>query len=170
MGKLLKQLATLYYTPTNVGSYGGVKRLYDHARQKGMKISRNEVEKWLSGQEAYSKMKQVNRKFSRNHIVCYKRNELLQADLMDVRNLAKHNNNIQYILIVIDCLSRRSYVYPLKNKTGVSVLEALRHVLRPLKGVKFLQTDLGTEFYNQHVSPFLLKNNIKHLFDAKFRN
>jgi len=162
MGKLLKQLATLYYTPTNVGSYGGVQRLYDQARQKGMKISKNDVQEFLSSQEAYSKMKQVNRKFSRNHIICYKRNELLQADLMDVRNLARHNNNIQYILIVIDCLSRRAFVHPLKDKSGLTVVEAFRHVMRPLKGVKFLQTDSGTEFYNQHVSAFLLKNNVKH--------
>ncbi len=157
-----KKLTKLYYNPSNVGSYGGVQRLYEQAKRLGVKTSRAKVQHWLSSQESYSRLKQVNRKFSRNHIVCYKRNELLQTDLMDVKNLSKSNDHVQYILIVIDCLSRRAFVHPLKDKTGKSVEVGLRYVLRPLKGVKFLQSDHGTEYYNQHVRSFLEQNNITH--------
>src|SRR5579863_9354492 len=108
-----KILAKTYYSHTSPGALCGVQRLYNQV--KGYGINRKQVEKWLASQLAYTELRQVNRKFSRNHVLAFHRNDQWQIDLADVRDLARKNNNIKYILVGIDVLTRKGFVYPLKN-------------------------------------------------------
>ena len=49
-------------------------------------------------------------------------------DLADVNSLSKHNNNIKFLLVVIDIFSRFLWVEPLKNKTGKEVVNGLKKI------------------------------------------
>ena len=48
-----------------------------------------------------------------------------QADLCDLSNIAKDNDNFKFVLTVINCFSRFASAVPLKSKHGKIVAEAL---------------------------------------------
>ena len=78
--------------------------------------------------------------------------EQLQADLvfMNVKQCtpAKLNDNVKYLLTIINVLSKYAWVVSLKDKTGKSITEAFQPILEKIKP-KLLQVDKGTEFYNK---------------------
>ena len=38
------------------------------------------------------------------------------GDLMDLSNIKEHNNNVTFVLVVIDVFNRYAYIHPLKSK------------------------------------------------------
>ena len=77
-----------------------------------------------------------------------------------MRSLSKHNDNINYILTVIDVFSRYAYAYPIKNKTGDYITEAFQKLFE-IQTPKLLQTDKGTEFINKKTQSLFKKHNVK---------
>lgn len=43
---------------------------------------------------------------------------------------AKDNNNVKYLLTVIDVFSKYGWIIPLKNKTGESIRGAFEHIIK----------------------------------------
>ena len=64
------------------------------------------------------------------------------------------NNQVKYLLSVIDIFSKYGWMLPLKNKTGLEVASALEQVFKERKPNK-LWVDKGTEFYNSHVKKLI---------------
>jgi len=59
--------------------------------------------------------------------------------------------------------SRYARCIPVKNKTGLVVAEAITKIFKSLKlKLAHCQTDLGTEFYNQHVKQVFEKFEVNH--------
>ena len=77
-----------------------------------------------------------------------------------MRSLSKHNDNVNYILTVIDVFSRYAYAYPIKNKTGDYITEAFQKLFE-IQTPKLLQTDKGTEFINKKTQSLFKKHNVK---------
>ena len=75
-------------------------------------------------------------------------------------NLAKENDNITYLLFVIDVFSRFLWIEPLQNKTAKSVLNGLKKVISKRKPVR-LRVDKGSEFVNRWVKQYLKEQNIR---------
>ena len=44
--------------------------------------------------------------------------------------ISKHNKEIRYLLCVIDLLSKYAWVFPLKNKKGVSIVNGFQSILK----------------------------------------
>ena len=87
-----------------------------------------------------------------------------QADLMDLQNLRRYNDNNTFVLIVIDVLSKFTWARILKNKTGPAVVDAFDDILKSsVRRPKKLQTDKGKEFLNNHFQRFLKQEGI-HFF------
>ena len=55
---------------------------------------------------------------------------LWEADLTFVQDVAKENDGVNYVLVVIDVLSKYVWVRPMKNKTPHSLLEAFDYPIR----------------------------------------
>ena len=106
MDKILQEY---YYDPENSGSLGGAKKLHDKLKKDGKRISIGKVKQWLKGQRAYTLHRQPRRNFQRNKILAYDRNEIWQADLVDMMALARENDNFKHLLTVIDVLSKQAY-------------------------------------------------------------
>lgn len=90
-------------------------------------------------------------------------NDLWQADLIDFKSLKKYNNGYTYILVVIDCLTKYAWAVPLKSKSARCAVDAFNQILstsgsRPAN----LQTDMGTEFYNESFQRLMQSFNINH--------
>lgn len=156
-----KILAHLYYSPPQPSALAGGDKLSQAARRK--KIKHNAVIKWLESQDAYNRHKPIRRRFSRRHYDIKNQDDYWEADLADLRSLATYNDNYNYLLIVIDVLSKFSWVEPIINKTSKAVAEAFQKILSrssPRNPV-CLQTDAGKEFLGQEMQRVLKKNNIQ---------
>ena len=72
-----------------------------------------------------------------------------------MQSLSKCNKRIKYLLCVIDLFSKYAWVIHLKDKKGVSIVNAFRKILdistrKPNK----IWFDQGSEFYNNYFKDF----------------
>ena len=149
-------LSKIYYDPSDPGSFGGYHRLSKYA-----KVSLKTAQKFLESQNTYNKHKRALNKYTRRKIVVPEIDYLWQADLVIIKNIAKYNKNYNYLLCVIDVLSRYAFVRPLKKKTGNCVTLAFESIFKDSKRrPKYIETDEGLEFHNSTFSNFLKTNNI----------
>ena len=70
-------------------------------------------------------------------------------DLADMQLISKFNKGFRFLLCVIDIFSKYAWVIPLKDKKGVSIVNAFQKILddsnrKPNK----IWVDKGSEFYN----------------------
>ena len=147
-------LKSIYYNPSDPGSFGTAEKLYKAVKRKGLDISLDYVKNWLSGENTYTLHKPARRNFPREHVFVSSPNEQFQADLVDMQQFSSSNKGFKYILTVVDCFSKYAFAEPLKNKSGVDVKKAFEKVFKQRIPDK-LQTDRGTEFTNPNVQNYL---------------
>lgn len=89
--------------------------------------------------------------------------DLWQIDLAELQPYAKSNEGYRYILVVIDCYSKYLWTVAVKDKTGSTVTNAMKHVLKEAKySPKHIQSDQGKEFFNKSFSSLMREYNINH--------
>ena len=65
------------------------------------------------------------------------------------------------MLNIIDVFSKFAWSKPLKDKTGLTVLNALKEIIKNSgKKPAHIWVDKGKEFYNKHFDEWLKENNI----------
>ena len=144
-----------YYDQKRVGSYGGVAAL-----QRVVPAERD-VERWLSTQDAYTLHKPVRRRFKRRCVVVGGPNQQWQADLVDMSRLKQANNEITFLLTVIDVFSKRAWCIPLKGKSAAALVTAFTPLLNN-RAPTTLQTDKGSEFLNRPLQRLLKEYGVHH--------
>ena len=87
-------------------------------------------------------------KFQRRKVIVTEKDEIFSADLVDMQEWSKENNDNKYILTVIDCFTKYAWAIPLKNKTAKSITDAFEYIFKSGRICKKLWTDQGSEFYN----------------------
>lgn len=103
--------------------------------------------------------KPARKNYTRRIVNVYGKNDLFQADLVEMIPLSKRNKGYNYILCVIDCFTKYAWVVPLKTKTGNEVAKAMSKILAVCTP-KLLQVDNGKEFYNKTFDALMMKYNI----------
>ena len=58
------------------------------------------------------------------------RDNIWGADLTDMQLLSKFNKGFRFLLCVIDIFSKYAWVVPLKDKKGVSIVNAFQKILK----------------------------------------
>ena len=154
-----KTLEKSYYNVKGIGSYTGINTL-----SKKVKVKPAKVKQWLQSQDAYTLHKPVRRKFQRRKVIVGGPDQQWQADLVDVGRLSKDNKGIKFLLTCIDVFSKKAWVVPLKDKTGVSLVKAFESIKNSLP--QYLQTDKGTEFLNRTFQTWLKKKGV-HFFTTE---
>jgi transposase InsO family protein len=134
-----------YYEASMPGSYGGVRAL---ARYSGSPVS--VAGRWLEKQDPYTLHKPMVKRFLRRKTFAKTINDVFQADLADMRNLAPFNDGYSYILTCIDVFSRYAFAVPVKDKRGLTVSAAFGKIFAD-RTPNMLQTDRGLEFLNAQV-------------------
>ena len=76
--------------------------------------------------------------------------------------ISKFNKGFRFLLCVIDIFSKYAWVIPLKDKKGISIVNAFQELLlnskrKPNK----IWVDKGSEFYNNSFKKWLRDNNIE---------
>ena len=162
--ELYGELDRIYYSPDEEASYAGVTKLFTAAKEKGLKVSRKIIEKYLGKQASYSLHKQARKTFTRNPTVVRGIDHQWQADLADMQSISNENDGVKYILTVIDVFSKYAWTIPIKNKGSKEMLNAFQILFKissPRKPEK-LQTDEGTEFLNKDVQKYLKSEGVHH--------
>jgi len=145
----------LYFDPKNRASFGGVSRLRAAVGKDPTNFFRSEP--------TYNLYKPVRRKFRRRKYVVKGIDSLWQADLADLKSLAKWNQGFAYVLVVIDVFSKYVWAEPVKSKDAKTVLAAFKKVLaRDSRTPQSFMTDKGREFDNEQMRKFCKSKNINY--------
>ena len=78
-----------------------------------------------------------------------------------MESLSKCDKGIKYILYAIDLFSKHAWVVPLKDKKGISIVNAFQKIISKERKPNKIWVDQGSEFYNKSFKDFLKINNIK---------
>ena len=104
--------------------------------------------------------RQIIRKFKRRKVYSSFRDNIWGVDLADMQSLSKYNKGIKYLLCAIDLFSKYAWVVPLKDKRGISIVNAFQKIISKRKPNK-IWVDQGGKFYNKLFQKFLKINNIE---------
>ena len=167
------RLKDLYYNPKQPNSFSSPERLFLEARKYRPNIKRKTVNAFLNRQKTYTTHKRVTKKLPKYRKTLTRRLDYIwQSDLIVQNAIYRQNSHYKYILVCIDVLSRYAWTRPLKNKTGLAVVQAFNSIIQQSgrKPVKIM-TDRGGEYYNSHFQDFCARNGILHYSSySKFKS
>ena len=94
--------------------------------------------------------KPIIRKFKKRKVYSQFKDNIWGVDLADMQSLSRKNKGIKYLLCAIDLYSKYAFVVPLKDKKGISIVNAFDKIIKQSNSRKpnKLWVDQGTEFYN----------------------
>ena len=106
--------------------------------------------------------KPIIRRFKERTVYSVFKDNIWGADLADKQLISKFNKGFRFLLCVIDFFSKYAWVVPLKDKKGVSIVDAFQKILdksgrKPNK----IWVDKGGEFYNSSFKKWLKDNDIE---------
>ena len=74
--------------------------------------------------------KPIIRKFRKRKVYSSFRDNTWCVDLADMQLLSKFNKEFRFLLCVIDIFSKYAWVIPLKDKKGISIVNAFHEILK----------------------------------------
>ena len=77
--------------------------------------------------------KPIIRKIKKRKVYSSFRDNIRGVDLADMQSLSKYNKEIEYLLCAIDLFKKYAWVFPRKDKKGVSTVNAFKNNLRKKK-------------------------------------
>ena len=105
--------------------------------------------------------KPIIKKFKKRKVYSQFKDNIWGVDLADMQSLSKKNKGIKYHLCVIDLYSKYAFVIPLKDKKGISILNALDKIIKQYnRKPNKIWVDQGGEFYNNIFKKWLSDNDI----------
>ena len=75
--------------------------------------------------------------------------------------MSKYNKWIKYLLCAIDLFSKYTWIVPINNKKGISIINAFQKIISEGRKPNKIWTDQGSQFYNNAFTDFLKINNIE---------
>lgn len=127
--------------------YPGAQRLWALLKSKNISVKLKDVQDFVSQQDVAQLHKPAPKDSKSNHITSAGNALDYQADLLDMSKYARSNQSMNWILLVEDIFSRKSFAAPIKTKSPNDVLPALNKAFEELgKPLLTLVTDNGTEF------------------------
>ena len=152
----------IYKTPGHPVAFSSPYNIYLYLKKK---VPLKVIQNILAEIDSYSLHREYKRPKYYNPYYIYFRRKKFQADLIDISSLKTDNENISFLLVIIDIFSRKIWVYPLKQKTAISTAAAISSWVDEMKSEdcspSHLLTDSGTEFVNKNVKNILRENNIQ---------
>ena len=92
--------------------------------------------------------KPVIEKFKKRKVYSAFKDNIWGADLADIQLISKFNKGFRFLLCVIDIFSKYAWVVALKDKKGVSIVNAFKKILKDPnnKEPHKIWVDKGSEF------------------------
>ena len=106
--------------------------------------------------------KPIIRNFKKRTVYSGFKDNIWGVDLADMQSLSKYNKGIKYLLCAIDLFSKYAWVVPIKDKKGVSIVDAFQKILKESnRKPNKIWVDKGSEFYNNSFKKWLKDNDIE---------
>ena len=106
--------------------------------------------------------KPIIRKFKKRTVYSRSKDNIWGADLADMQLISKFNKGFRFLLCVIDIFSKYVWVVPLKDKKGISIVNAFQKILKESdRKPNKIWVDKGSEFYNNSFKKWLKDNDIE---------
>ena len=105
--------------------------------------------------------KPIIRKFNKRKVYSQFKDNIWGVDLADMQSLSRKNKGIKYPLCAIDLYSKYAFVIPLKDKKGISIVNAFNKIIKQSnRKPNKIWVDQGGEFYNNVFEKWLSDNDI----------
>ena len=105
--------------------------------------------------------KPVIKKFNKRKVYSQFKDNIWGVDLADMQSLSKRSKGIKYLLCAIDLFSKYAFVVPLKDKKGISIVNAFNKIIKESnRKPNKIWLDQGSEFYNRNFKKCLSDNDI----------
>ena len=78
-----------------------------------------------------------------------------------MQSLSKYSKWTKYLLCAINLFSKYAWVIPLKDKKGISIVNAFQKIISKGRKPNKIWVDQGSKFYNNSFKDFLKTNNIE---------
>ena len=75
--------------------------------------------------------------------------------------MSKYNKGVKYLLCAIDLFSKYTWVIPIKDKKGTSIVNAFQKIISKGRKPNKIWVDQGSEFYNKSFKDFVKINDIE---------
>lgn len=156
-------LSKTYHSPDTPYGYSTPVKLWKHVRKTVPTLTLSQVKYWFTTQDVPSRFQQAHKTFPRASFITRDVHVQWLADLADLGNLKRYNNNFRYLFVVQDLFSRQLLgLVALKRKLSKNVADALNAMIHNIgKSPKVFYTDSGTEFAG-HCNVVYEKYNIEH--------
>lgn len=155
---LKTNMAEKWNDPKNKGAFSGSTLFHKSNPSLSQKKIKDEI---LPTIPTFQKFRGKKRPSVYNPYFVRKKRKVIQSDLLHMLHppkMKKDNKGFVYILVVQDIFSRKIWALPLKNKTGDTILKALKPILKKMrpfkKNTRFI-IDRGTEYLNKKVKALL---------------
>ena len=156
-------LERIYFDPAHPASFKGAHKLYQVVKEEGLHDLRlSQIQAWLQKDPSYSMHKPLRRKFQRLRVIVTGLHDQYEADLADMQKLRKRNDQVTFLLVVIDVFSRYLWVEPLRGKTNREMLGAFQRLFERAPKPRRLRTDRGNEFTSGEMEDYFDRMNIEH--------
>ena len=107
--------------------------------------------------------KVVKKTFPRRRVITRFPFENFMGDLIEYPRYKFANNGYQYILVLIDCFTKKVYTSPMKKKNKEWTADAFENIFKNFDSFPInLITDSGLEFFNANVANVLKSYGINH--------
>ena len=87
-------------------------------------------------------------------------NDIFGSDICDMSNISKFNDNVKYLLIIMDLHSRYIWISPMKTKTSNIVLNNFKKLKEEVGNFQNLWTDRSGEYVNKNFIKWCKEKNI----------
>lgn len=158
-----KEIITEAYTNIQLGGYRGVLNIYDRITKEYLGITKDDVKKQLLNIEVHQINHISNSDVVVEPILSTFQNERWNCDLIDLASYSKSNNDVTFLLVVIDHFTSFVFVVPLKNKSSVLIANELQFLIYREGAPSILQTDNGGEFVNDEIAELCTRFQIKQV-------
>ena len=153
----LKDLKRKYGKPGDPLYMAGIQTIKDHYKRA---LSTKEIRNFLAKSRTYTTHHQY-KPVIHNPYYIRRLRQMIQIDLIEVCKISEANKGYNYILVAIDCFSRKVWARLLMRKTADEVLLNLKSILDETGIVESICSDRGQEFVNIKMKEFLSESGIK---------
>lgn len=154
-----EDLRRLYENPREPGGYSSAPQFYRAAKRAGLHVTREVVEKFVSGYKSES----LYRRRKRKHVATFAvgLDHKWQLDLGFYPSYRK----FAAFLVCVDVLSRKCRLRCIKDKSSGVVAQAFESILEEYGSApSFVVTDRGTEFLGAPFQQVLARYSIHHYY------
>lgn len=145
-----------YTAPPNPEAYSGRGNV---ARRNN--ISQPRAAHILARNEAYTLHRRFRRPALKNPYYTMYLRQFAQMDLIDKLNLAQFNDGYSYILVCIDCFSRKLFARKILSKASAHMIPAMRSILDEMGQLpEQILADRGSEMKSAAMRRLLREKNI----------